>query len=115
MIFGDKDQMNETDKILHLMEACRLCPRECDVNRLKGKKGFCGVDAKVMVARAALHMWEEPCISGKEGSGAVFFSGCSLGCGFCQNRWQLLFHWQITISTSFAIAFSVLRNQRDIS
>ena len=86
MIFGDKDQMNETDKILHLMEACRLCPRECDVNRLKGKKGFCGVDAKVMVARAALHMWEEPCISGKEGSGAVFFSGCSLGCGFCQNR-----------------------------
>ena len=86
MIFGDKDQMNETDKILHLMEACRLCPRECDVNRLKGKKGFCGVGAKVMVARAALHMWEEPCISGKEGSGAVFFSGCSLGCGFCQNR-----------------------------
>ena len=86
MIFGDKDQMNETDKILHLMEACRLCPRECDVNRLKGKKGFCGVGAKVMVARAALHMWEEPCNSGKEGSGAVFFSGCSLGCGFCQNR-----------------------------
>ena len=86
MIFGDKDQMNETDKILHLMEACRLCPRECDVNRLKGKKGFCGVGAKVMVARAALHMWEEPCISGKEGAGAVLFSGCSLGCGFCQNR-----------------------------
>ena len=78
--------MNETDRIRHLMEACRLCPRECGVNRLEGKKGFCGVDAKVMVARAALHMWEEPCISGKEGSGAVFFSGCSLGCGFCQNR-----------------------------
>ena len=78
--------MNETDRIRHLMEACCLCPRECGVNRLEGKKGFCGVDAKVMVARAALHMWEEPCISGKEGSGAVFFSGCSLGCGFCQNR-----------------------------
>ena len=78
--------MNETDRIRHLMEACRLCPRECGVNRLEGMKGFCGVDAKVMVARAALHMWEEPCISGKEGSGAVFFSGCSLGCGFCQNR-----------------------------
>ena len=75
MIFGDKNQMNETDMILHLMEACRLCPRECDVNRLEVKKGFCGVDEKVMVARAALHMWEEPCISGKEGSGAVFFSG----------------------------------------
>ena len=65
--------MNETDRIRHLMEACCLCPRECGVNRLEGKKGFCGVDAKVMVARAALHMWEEPCISGKEGSGAVFF------------------------------------------
>ena len=78
--------MNETDRIRHLMEACCLCPRECGVNRLEGKRGFCGVDAKVMVARAALHMWEEPCISGKEGSGAVFFSGCSLGCGFCQNR-----------------------------
>lgn len=86
MIFGDKDQMNETDKILHLMEACRLCPRECDVNRLKGKKGFCGVGAKVMVARAALHMWEEPCISGTKGSGAVFFSGCGLRCCFCQNH-----------------------------
>lgn len=86
MIFGDKDQMNETDMILHLMEACRLCPRECDVNRLKGKKGFCGVDAKVMVARAALHMWEEPCISGTKGSGAVFFSGCGLRCCFCQNH-----------------------------
>ena len=86
MIFGDKNQRNESDMIMHLMEACRLCPRGWDVNRLEGKKGFCGVDAKVMVARAALHMWEEPCISGKEGSGAVFFSGCSLGCGFCQNR-----------------------------
>lgn len=86
IVFGDKNQMNETDRIRHLMEACRLCPRECGVNRLEGKIGFCGVDAEVMVARAALHMWEEPCISGKEGSGAVFFSGCSLGCGFCQNR-----------------------------
>ena len=56
------------------------------MDRLAGQKGFCGVDAGIMVARAALHMWEEPCISGKEGSGAVFFSGCSLGCAFCQNR-----------------------------
>ncbi|MBU5481596.1 radical SAM protein [Blautia sp. MSJ-19] len=69
-----------------LMKMCSLCPRNCGVNRLEGQKGFCGVDAEIMVARAALHMWEEPCISGKEGSGAVFFSGCSLGCGFCQNR-----------------------------
>lgn len=48
--------------------------------------GRCHVDNQIRVARAALHMWEEPCISGKEGSGAVFFSGCSLGCVFCQNR-----------------------------
>ena len=68
------------------MQECRLCPRECGVNRLEGKKGFCKATAELMVARAALHMWEEPCISGKEGSGAVFFSGCSLGCVFCQNR-----------------------------
>ena len=77
---------SETDIIWKFMRECRLCPRNCGVNRMDGKRGFCGVDAEIMVARAALHMWEEPCISGKEGSGAVFFSGCSLGCGFCQNR-----------------------------
>ena len=67
------------------MQDCRLCPRNCGVNRLEGHKGFCQVTGEVLVARAALHMWEEPCISGAEGSGAVFFSGCSLGCSFCQN------------------------------
>ena len=61
-------------------------PRNCGADRMAGQKGFCGTDTEIMVARAALHMWEEPCISGKEGSGAVFFSGCSLGCNFCQNR-----------------------------
>lgn len=78
--------MNETEKIQSWMKKCSLCPRNCGVNRLDEQKGFCGVDAEILVARAALHMWEEPCISGKEGSGAVFFSGCSLGCGFCQNN-----------------------------
>lgn len=73
-------------KTASLMQECRLCPRNCGVNRMAGQKGFCGVDAELMVARAALHMWEEPCISGTEGSGAVFFSGCSMGCVFCQNR-----------------------------
>ena len=68
------------------MKECRLCPRNCGADRMAGQKGFCGTDTEIMVARAALHMWEEPCISGKEGSGAVFFSGCSLGCNFCQNR-----------------------------
>lgn len=64
---------------------CSLCPRECHKNRENGY-GACHVGAQVMLSRAALHMWEEPCISGKSGSGAVFFSGCSLGCVFCQNH-----------------------------
>ncbi len=65
---------------------CTLCPRECKADRRNGKNGFCGVaGAQVYVARAALHMWEEPCISGESGSGTVFFSGCSLRCVYCQN------------------------------
>ena len=67
------------------MKDCRVCPRNCSVDRLSDQKGFCRAGAEIILARAALHMWEEPCISGKEGSGAVFFSGCSLGCKFCQN------------------------------
>jgi putative pyruvate formate lyase activating enzyme len=69
-----------------LLEACHMCPRKCGVNRLSGEKGACHETVEIMVSRAALHMWEEPCISGENGSGAIFFSGCSLGCSFCQNR-----------------------------
>ncbi|MBQ6808652.1 MAG: radical SAM protein [Firmicutes bacterium] len=69
-----------------LLEACHLCPRSCGENRLAGEKGICGCDSRLLIARAALHMWEEPCISGEEGSGTVFFSGCALGCVFCQNQ-----------------------------
>lgn len=68
------------------MENCMLCPRECGVNRKKGEMGVCGQTAAIKAARAALHMWEEPCISGQNGSGTVFFSGCNLGCVFCQNH-----------------------------
>ncbi|MBQ8188908.1 MAG: radical SAM protein [Lachnospiraceae bacterium] len=67
-------------------ETCRLCPRACGVNRIKGRRGFCGMGAQPMVARAALHFWEEPCISGENGSGTVFFAGCNLRCVFCQNQ-----------------------------
>ncbi len=67
-------------------ENCELCPRRCRVSRTEGQKGFCGADRTVRVARAALHFWEEPCISGTEGSGTVFFSGCTMRCLFCQNR-----------------------------
>lgn len=66
------------------LEKCLLCPRKCGVNRYQNS-GFCGCGGEIRIARAALHMWEEPCISGKRGSGTVFFTGCNLKCCFCQN------------------------------
>ena len=68
------------------MELCNLCPRECGVDRSGGKLGFCAQGDTLRVARIAPHHFEEPVISGTRGSGTVFFSGCSLGCVFCQNR-----------------------------
>jgi putative pyruvate formate lyase activating enzyme len=70
----------------NILEDCTLCPRDCHVDRSLGQIGMCRETAEVVVARAALHMWEEPCISGEKGSGTVFFSGCSLGCVYCQNH-----------------------------
>lgn len=70
----------------HLLEDCTLCPRNCHVDRTHGQLGRCRETDELVVARAALHMWEEPCISGKNGSGTVFFSGCALGCVYCQNQ-----------------------------
>ena len=70
---------------MELLDSCKLCPRNCGVNRSSGKRGFCGAGEKIRVARAALHYWEEPCISGDIGSGTVFFSYCTLKCVFCQN------------------------------
>ena len=69
-----------------MFDNCTMCPRNCKVNRKNGEMGFCHSDSNIKVARAALHYWEEPCISGDSGSGAVFFSGCALGCVFCQNK-----------------------------
>ena len=74
------------DGYLSYYENCTLCPRNCHVNRLKDETGVCGSGADLFVSRAALHMWEEPCISGDTGSGTVFFSGCNLHCIFCQNH-----------------------------
>lgn len=67
-------------------ENCRLCPRACGVDRSGGMLGFCNMPGHIVAARAAAHFWEEPVISGDFGSGTVFFSGCTLGCGFCQNE-----------------------------
>ena len=66
------------------LQACRICPRACGVDRW-AERGYCGAGALVKVARAALHHWEEPCLSGERGSGTVFFSYCNLRCVFCQN------------------------------
>lgn len=64
---------------------CKLCPRECGADRVRGERGFCGCPDTAMVAKAMLHKWEEPALAGNGGSGAVFFSGCTLGCKYCQN------------------------------
>lgn len=71
--------------MINELEKCTICPRNCGVNRLEGKKGFCGAADKIIASKAYLHHWEEPCISGEKGSGTVFFSGCNMKCIFCQN------------------------------
>ena len=70
---------------MNVYSSCTLCPRNCGVDR-NNTIGYCREKSSLHVARASLHMWEEPCISGSNGSGAVFFSGCNMGCVFCQNR-----------------------------
>ena len=75
-----KNKIEDTEQ-----SACTLCPRDCKKNRADGEIGVCGETAAMRIGRAALHMWEEPCISGEKGSGAVFFTGCPLHCVYCQN------------------------------
>lgn len=70
---------------MNFYKNCTLCPRECKADRTI-KNGYCRSSDVLTAARAALHFWEEPCISGKNGSGTVFFTGCNLGCVYCQNR-----------------------------
>ena len=65
--------------------SCALCPRVCGVDRSSGATGFCGMSSELRISRVGLHMWEEPCLSGTRGSGTIFFTGCNLGCVFCQN------------------------------
>lgn len=74
------------DQMQASMKNCRLCPHHCGANRLSGETGICRAGAEVEAARAALHHWEEPCLSGEHGSGTVFFSHCGLHCVYCQNQ-----------------------------
>ena len=75
-----------TQSLMNGYENCMLCGRACGVNRNHGEIGFCNSTNVARISRAALHMWEEPPISGTKGSGTIFFTGCSLSCVFCQNR-----------------------------
>lgn len=72
--------------MMELLRNCKLCPRNCGANRIDGQVGFCNSGSGVKVARVSLHHWEEPCLSGENGSGTVFFSECNLKCVFCQNH-----------------------------
>lgn len=83
---NDTDNHIGREKRKSMLTDCVLCPRNCHADRVNGRRGRCHETAEIVVARAALHMWEEPCISGDAGSGAVFFSGCPMGCVFCQNH-----------------------------
>ena len=71
--------------LLEKYNNCLLCARSCGVDRAGKKLGYCGMPSDIYIARAALHYWEEPIISGNNGSGTIFFSGCSLRCVYCQN------------------------------
>lgn len=71
--------------MLEELKKCEVCPYKCKVNRLEGKKGKCGCNDKIKIALVSLHKFEEPCISGENGSGTIFFSNCNLNCKFCQN------------------------------
>ncbi len=91
---------------------CNLCPRLCGARRDEGERGVCGADARIFAARAALHFWEEPVISGTRGSGTVFFSRCSLGCVYCQNAEIASDDAGIEVSVEgLADAFLRLQNQ----
>lgn len=79
---------------------CGLCPRRCGARRIEGERGVCGADGRVLVARCALHFWEEPPLSGERGSGAVFFSNCPLKCSFCQNGSISAGGWGVEVDTA---------------
>ena len=67
-------------------ENCKLCPRQCGIDRTAGKTGYCRCPGEALVAKTMIHPWEEPALAGNGGSGAIFFGGCTLGCTYCQNR-----------------------------
>ena len=97
---------------MNILEKCTLCPHECNVNRLNGEVGRCKSDYRVKISLADLHYYEEPCISAKNGSGAVFFTGCNMNCKFCQNyEISQLCNGRITTIKELANEFLKLQNK----
>jgi putative pyruvate formate lyase activating enzyme len=95
------------------LSGCECCPRRCGVNRLSGKKGFCRIGSDIVISHAGLHFGEEPPISGKNGSGTIFFSGCNLRCVFCQNyqisqEFQKCFYERNRVLTTDELASEML-------
>ena len=83
--FQRRELNKRIEKLYEILKECRICPRECRVNRLKGEKGFCGCGEELIVSSFHPHFGEEPPISGYRGSGTIFFAHCNLRCVFCQN------------------------------
>lgn len=100
------------DYIMESFNSCRLCPRNCGVNRNKGEIGFCQAGKKIKIAKYYLHMWEEPCITGTNGSGTIFFSNCNLRCMFCQNYYISEFNHgtEISIKKFASICLELQKN-----
>ena len=97
---------------MNILEKCTLCPHECKVNRIKGEIGRCKSDYRIKISLADLHFYEEPCISGKSGSGTVFFTGCNMNCKFCQNyEISQLCKGKIVSSEELADEFIKLQNR----
>ena len=82
---GKRSEQKHEEPMLDLYSECKLCPQNCGIDRLKGKRGYCGEGVQMRVAWAGLHRGEEPPLIGEKGSGTIFFSGCTLKCGSCQN------------------------------
>lgn len=96
-----------------ILSHCTVCPRKCGADRYRSV-GYCGADCRVEVSKVMLHRWEEPCISGRNGSGAVFFSHCPLGCVFCQNRdiSRRSSHGEVKTPAELAEIFTELQNRK---
>ena len=95
-----------------ILKNCRMCPRACGVDRTNGEIGYCKASDMIKIGRVGLHMWEEPCISGTDGSGTVFFSHCNLGCVYCQNyKISKLCHGRYITNEELACSFLDLQRQ----